>query len=46
MNHVPTDQCNRNYGGSVQDDIMFCAGVDGGGFDSCQVCYMKDISLF
>merc|ERR1712038_1875625 len=38
VEYVETDECNRwnSYGGDVMDETMFCAGVDGGGKDSCQ----------
>ena len=28
--------CNSVYGSSFDSDVMFCAGVQGGGKDSCQ----------
>jgi hypothetical protein len=33
---VPDAVCNQQYGGDVEDEIMFCGGVTGGGKDSCQ----------
>ena len=35
---ISTNTCNQasGYGGDVENDIMFCAGVSGGGKDSCQ----------
>ncbi|CAB9504259.1 Venom serine protease [Seminavis robusta] len=36
INHIDHDQCNDDYGGSIDEDSMFCAGVEGGGKDSCQ----------
>ena len=34
---VDTEQCNsrNSYNGDVVDEVMFCAGVQGGGKDSC-----------
>jgi trypsin len=29
-------QCNKQYGGSIVEDVMFCAGNTSGGKDSCQ----------
>lgn len=34
LNHVPYDECSENYGYlgvDVDEETMFCAGVDGGG---------------
>ena len=31
VQHVPHSTCNFNYRGQVEEDIMFCAGVDNGG---------------
>lgn len=36
VNTVPHNQCNKAYDGKVQQQTMFCAGVDKGGRDSCQ----------
>jgi secreted trypsin-like serine protease len=35
---INTDDCNAGlaYAGGVDDDLMFCAGADGGGKDSWQ----------
>lgn len=33
---VPRSTCNANYRGQINKDIMFCAGVSGGGKDRCQ----------
>ncbi len=32
------DDCNAGlaYAGDMDDDVMFCAGIDGGSKDSCQ----------
>ena len=30
------EQCNEQYGGTINDDIQFCAGFIEGGKDSCQ----------
>ena len=34
---IDTDECNKRsaYNGDVVDEVMFCAGVQGGGKDSC-----------
>jgi secreted trypsin-like serine protease len=38
VDYIPTSTCNDKdgYNGKVNDNIMFCAGVQGGGKDSCQ----------
>lgn len=36
VNHVPYDNCQFQYLGALDEDSMFCAGVSGGGKDSCQ----------
>jgi hypothetical protein len=33
---VPDAVCNQQYGGDIEDEVMFCGGVSGGGKDSCQ----------
>lgn len=33
---IPTTSCNEDYPGRVKD-TMVCAGVEGGGTDSCEV---------
>jgi secreted trypsin-like serine protease len=33
---VPDAICNQQYGGDVEDEIMFCGGATAGGKDSCQ----------
>jgi Trypsin len=38
VKHVSQNTCNFAYLNQVEEDIMFCAGVDGGGKDTCQVC--------
>jgi trypsin len=30
------EECNRQYGGSIVEEVMFCAGFASGGKDSCQ----------
>lgn len=35
VNHIPVSQCNSLYDGGITD-AMLCAGVEGGGKDSCQ----------
>ena len=32
---INSEVCNRSYNGEVIDDVMFCAGVEGGGQDAC-----------
>jgi len=32
---MPHDNCNANYNGLIVEDLMLCAGVEGGGKDSC-----------
>lgn len=32
---ISDEECNDNYSGEVVQDVMLCAGVDGGGKDSC-----------
>jgi trypsin len=36
VNHIAVPECNSLYGGGITD-AMLCAGVEGGGKDSCQV---------
>ena len=37
VNSIPTSECNKAamYNGDIYDQSMFCAGVSGGGKDSC-----------
>jgi trypsin len=37
VDHISNSDCNSYYGqGSINDDVMICAGVVAGGMDSCQ----------
>jgi hypothetical protein len=35
VNYVPHGQCNLAYRGQIEEDVMFCAGVSGGGRGKC-----------
>lgn len=36
VNYVSHTTCNSAYRGQIEEEIMFCAGAEGGGKDTCQ----------
>lgn len=36
VNYIDSETCNNLYDGDIVDSVMLCAGVPGGGKDSCQ----------